>query len=429
MNIENKLYRTMIKKSLLFFGFSAALLVSACENNNSVFDPDFKLPGTTPVIDLITPDPSYLAGVDSVIVTGQNFSSNIEELTINFGGAPGVILKATETELLVRPGVKHGVNMDVKVSKRGAEFFSDSYTYTLRQPMGFYPGTDINSSPNTPVAVDGNNNIYALVNRNGIIRYTKIAPDGTITRDLTRFPGEPRPDPEDKSPFPTDSTMRFTSYSDLEIGPNGDMFMTEAGIRAIFTKPFGNDKREGVWAASSSGALKIQDIVFDSNGYLWVVGLGSNEIHRFTVATKSENKFPFTGDFKSVAFSDVNNELFVAGDINGSNQIWKFAIDGSGNLDAGTLYFDFGSNYDGIVNSMIVASNGELIIATTAEESLVRLFPNGKHEKLYPGMTKQGAFSLTWLDNEFAVVAITGDEKSINFLDMFDRRRAGIFGF
>lgn len=429
MNFENKLYKTMIKKSLLFFGFSAALLFNACDNNNSVFDPDFKLPGTTPEIDLITPDPSYLAGVDSVIVKGKNFSSNAEELTINFGGAPGVILSASETELIVRPGVKHGQDLDVKVSKRGAEFFSDVYKYTLRQPMGFYPGTDISSSPLIPVAVDGNNNIYTMVNRNGVIRYTKVAPDGTITRDMVRFPGEPRPDPSDTRPFPTDSTMRFTSYSDIEIGPNDEMFLSQGGIRAIFRKTFGDDKREGVWAASSSSNLKIQDMVFDSNGYLWVVGLDSDQIHRFTVSNKSESKIPFTGNFTAVAFYDNNNELYVAGDIGGMNQIWKFTIDGSGNLDAGTLYFDFGSNYDGVVNSMVMASNGEMIIATNAEESLVRVFPDGKHEQLYPGMTKQGAFSLTWLDNEFAVVAISGEENSINFLDMFDRRRAGIFGF
>ncbi len=419
----------MPTKYFTLFVLFCALFSFGCEDGNSVFDPDFRLPGETPVITNISPDPEYLAGVDSVIVTGQNFSDNAEEVVINFGGSPGVVLSASTTELVVRPGTKHGDDLPVQVGVRNAEFLSDSYSYTLRQPQGFYAGTDLSFSPTTPVGIDANNNIYTIIDRNGTIRYTRIAPDGTIDRDLVKYPGEPRPDPNDSRPYPADSTMRFTQYSDLEIGPGGDMFLSQQGIRALFTKTFGDDIRESVWAASSSGGLKINDIVFDDNGFLWVVGLDSDQIHRFNTSSKAETKFPLAGQFTAVAYFDNNNELYVAGEIDGGQKVWRFQINGSGNLTGGQLYFDFGANYDGDITSMIFASNGELLIGNSGDTSIVRVFPSGRHEAFYPGMIKQGTFGITWRDDEIAVVAITGEENSVNFLDMFDRRRAGIFGF
>lgn len=416
-------------KLLPVFLLLFALVFTTCNDDNSIFDPDYKSPEARPVITGISPVNGYLAGVDSVIVTGEGFSSEVDEMTINFGGSPGVVKTASETQLIVRPGTISGTGLPVVVSRRGAEFLSESFAYTLRQPQGFYPGTDNNSVPTTTAAVDGNNNVYSIINRNGVIRYTKIAPDGTITRDLVKYPGEPRPDPEDTRPYPGDSTMRFTSYSDLEIGPNDDLFLSQQSIRAIFTKAFGNDLRESVWAASSSGNLKITDMVFDDNGFLWVVGLDSDQIHRFDAASRAETKFPFTGQFNSVAYFDNNNELFVGGLINGSQQIWKFSINGSGNLNAGELYFDYGANYEGAITSLILASNGELLVGNSGETSIVRVYPSLRHEPFYPGMIKQGTFGITWRDDEIAVVVTEGDDASVNFMDMYDRTRAGIFGF
>ncbi|MEP2446167.1 MAG: IPT/TIG domain-containing protein [Balneola sp.] len=416
-------------KLLPVFLLLFASVFTTCKDDNSIFDPDYESPEARPVITGISPVNGYLAGVDSVIVTGEGFSTEVDEMTINFGGSPGVVKAASETQLIVRPGVISGSDLPVIVSRRGAEFLSESVPYTLIQPQGFYPGTDNNSVPTTPIAVDGNNNVYTIINRNGVIRYTRIAPDGTITRDQVKYPGEPRPDPEDTRPYPGDSTMRFTSFSDLEIGPGGKMFTSQQSIRAIFFKTFGSDVRDSVWAASSSGNLKINDMVFDDNGFLWVVGLDSDQIHRFDAASRAETMFPFTGQFNSVAYFDNNNELFVGGLINGSQQIWKFSINGGGNLNAGELYFDYGANYDGAITSLILASNGELLVGNSGETSIVRVYPSLRHEPFYPGMIKQGTFGITWRDDEIAVVVTEGDDASVNFMDMYDRTRAGIFGF
>lgn len=414
----------------------STLLLTSCKDGNSIFDPDYVSPNASPVITGISPTNGYLAGVDSVIITGEGFSSDKDEITVNFGGSAGVVKVASDTELIVRPGTIPGTLLPVVVSKRGAEFFSDEFNYTLFDPFNFYPGSDNTFKPNTPVAVDGSDNVYTIINKGGIIRYTRIATDGTVTTDNVKYPGEPRPDLDDSSPYPTDSTMRYSSYSDIEIGTGGTIFVTQQSVRAIFNKTFGDGLRETVWAASSSANLKINDIVFDNNGFLWVVGRDSDQIHRFTVANKSESKFSFSGALSSVAFYAPDNELYVGGTIGGSQQVWKFSIDGSGNIGAGTLYFDFGQFYDGNIRRMILASNGELLIATgssdsqvVADEGIVRVFPDGRHQPFYEGMIKANAFGITWRSDKYAVVVNNGDDASINFMDMFDRTRAGIFGF
>ncbi len=412
--------------SLLIVAF---LILQNCGDGNSIFDPEFELQGPTPVITNISPGTEYLAGVDSVIVTGENFSEQIDEMVINFGGSEGVILEASPTQLIVRPGQKDGQDLPVKIGVRDAEFLSDPYSYTLRPPQGFHPGTGVDFRPVTPLGIDADNNVYVLAEKSSAFRLYKIGEDGTVEVDGVRNTGELRADGE--TPVDSDSTLRYqaSSYTDIEIGPGNQVFLTQGSVRAIFVKTFGDDIRETVWSASSSADLKIRDIIFDDNGFLWVVGRDSDQIHRFTVSSRAETKFPFVGQFSAVAYHKVTNELFVGGLINGSQQVWKFQIDGAGNLGPGELYFDFSANYEGTINSLILASNGELMIGNTGESSIVRVYPSGRNHPLFPGMIKEGTFSITWRDTEFAIVAVGGDEASLNFLDTFDRSRSGIFGF
>lgn len=124
---------------IVFIAALATGMVS-CKDGNSVFDPNYEPSRPNPVVTDISPAGGYLAGVDSVIVTGENFATDPDSVTINFGGFPGIVKSATPTRLVVRPGTKHGEDLSVRVSVRGAELFSDNYPYTLFQPFGLYTG-------------------------------------------------------------------------------------------------------------------------------------------------------------------------------------------------------------------------------------------------------------------------------------------------
>lgn len=404
------------------------VVISSCDKHgSSLYDPNYESSRPTPVISEILPVGGYLAGVDSLIIKGENFATVLDSMTINFGGVPGTIKRSTPTEMVVRPGFKVGDDVAVRISVRGSEFFSNTFPYKLDDPFNYYKGTNEDYRPASAIAIDDNDNIYALVNNKatGYYRYTKISPDGTITLDDVKGPGEKRPAVGDNRPYPRDSTMRFNNYSTLLYAGNDQLLMAQQGLRAIFQKTFGDGLQESVWKASSSSALKIKGALIDDKGYVWVVGLGSNQIHRFDLTTKTETKFPFNGDFTALALYE--DKLFVGGNIDGNVEIWSFSIDTGGNLGVAEKYFDFQSNYDGVINDMIFASNGDLIIATSAEESLVRVFPNGTHQQYYDGVTKKGAFTLTWRKDRFMVVGVQGDGASINYLDTFDKNRAGIY--
>ncbi len=404
------------------------ILTPSCKKEaSSLYDPNYESSHPTPVITSILPANGYLAGVDSVIINGENFATDLDSMTLNFGGEPGIIYRSTPTQMVARPGFKIGDEVPVRVSVRGSEFFSNVFPYKLDDPFDFYAGTTSDFAPTSGIAIDENDNIYTVVDNSstGRIRYTKIATDGTIELDGVKAPGEPRPTFGDTRPYPTDSTMRFTQYSSIVYAGNDLLLMSQQGIRAIFQKTFGDGLRETLWAASSSSALKIKKMVVDSKGFLWVVGLGSGNIHRFDLATKTETTFPFVGDLNAVAlFEDY---LFVGGTVDGNHEIWRFPVDANGDLGVGEKYFDFQANYSGIINSMIFASNGDLIVATSSEESLVKIFPDKSHIPFYDGVIKEGAFALTWRSDRFMVVGVNGTEASINYLDTFDKSRAGVY--
>lgn len=412
-------------RSVLKLFLAFGLFAVSCKESDSVFDPGYEPSQPTPVITSIDPAVGYLAGVDSIVVNGENFATSVDSMTADFGGVAGRISKASSTRLVVKPGYNIGPAIPVRVSVRGAVDFSNAFEYPLADPFNFYPGTDADLSPTSPFAIDGSDNIYTIVNDggSGSIRYVRISTDGTVTFDTVKDPTQGAP---------LDSTMRFTQYNSIEFGPNNRLYLAQQGTFAIFEKEFGDGLREkiggGFGFISSRSSAKFFDIIFDNRGFLWVVGSGTNEIHRFNTTTKAETRIPFTGELTAVALYD--NFLFVGGSIDGNIEIWRFDVSGAGALSNQTKYFDFGANYSGTIADMVIGSNGDIIIATRTEEnSLVRVFADGTHEIMYEDVTKANAAFLTWRSDRFVVVGTSGTEPSINFLDSYDKSRDGIYGF
>ena len=414
-------------KSILVNSFIVlGLVVISCKESDSVFDPDYEPSQPTPVITSIDPAVGYLAGVDSIVVNGENFATSVDSMTADFGGVAGRISKASPTRLVIKPGYNIGTAIPVRVSVRGAVDFSNAFEYPLADPFNFYPeGTDLGLAPTSPFAIDGSDNIYTVVDdpTTGFIRYVRISPNGQLDFDEVKDPIQNAP---------RDSTMRFTQYSSIEFGPDNKLYVAQQSTFGIFEKEFGDGLREkiggGFGFISGNEDARFFDIIFDNRGFLWAVGSGTNEIHRFNTSTRAETRFPFTGDLTAVALYD--NFLFVGGSIESNTEVWRFDVSGSGALSNQVKYFDFEASYSGGIRDMIIGSNGDIIIATgTEENSLVRVFADGTHEIMYEDVTKSNAAFLTWRSDRFVVVGTSGAEASINFLDSYDKSRDGIYGF
>lgn len=418
----------MTSSKLLLISATIALVGFSCnKEGTSLYDPNYEPSRPDPVISSISPASGYIAGVDSIIVTGLNFSTDQDETLIDFGGSPGQILSATETELVVRPGLTVGDNVPVRVSVRFAEFFSNTIEYKLEAAFQYVNGFSASYSPISAIAVDVNDNIYGIIETGGVTRYRKIAPDGTVSIDNLNAPGDTD---GNNQPLPAAQTMRFTEYASMTSIGNDVLLMTNRNLRAIFQKTFGDNAREGVWAASSVSAAAFADKVVDDKGFLWVVGNNVN-IHRFDLDTKAESLFPFTANLTSVAIGE--NKLFVGGRVNEVSQIWSFDVDASGNLSNGSLFYDISANFNNAnIQNIILDANQNVFVATNNPlNNIIRVGPDGSAEVYYPNRISNGIYDLEWGSGKFLITAgknTSGDfTPGIGLVNTYDRERFGLF--
>lgn len=413
-----------LHKLIAFAIIGMFFAATACEKSGySLYDPDYEPSQPTPEVDTVLPEGGYLAGVDAITIKGKNFATGLDSMTIDFSGVPGKILSSTKTEMQVRPAKTFG-DVDIRISVRGAEFFSDKFPYYLDDAYNFYEGVDKDFIPLVPIAIDENDNIYTIIDNKGTgkVRYTKITPDGQIEIDDLPESGEKD---ENDVLYPATQTMRFKNYSSFLSLNNGTLLMTQQSVWAIFQKTFGDGVQETVWAASSNNKLRIRDTVIDSNGFLWVVGSGSDQVHRFDLSTKAETQYDVEGKVTSVAVAGDN--LYLAGEIEGTSvKVWKADING-GNFSNLTEYFDFSAHYDGDIKDMILDNEGSLYIATDGEANIVQVESDGNHSLYYEDVVKPRPFALSWNSDNLMIVANESSDASLNYLNTWDKERAGIF--
>lgn len=418
-DLERKLDFSMSKmrftsKTVSKIAVIAALIILSCKDGISVYDPDYQSSEPRPVISNISPVDGYLAGVDSVIVTGENFSSVIDELTINFGGSPGVIKSATETQLVVRPGTITGDTVSVLVSRRGAEFFSNSYPYRLDPAIVNHPGLDANYRPLSVIAVDADESIYGFVNISSDIKFRKITKEGVIST----YSGK----------------TRFNNYTGAKFGSDGTLYLVSPAspAAAIFTMPPGGNAPgavEGVWAfPPASDRARFVDLAFDNNGYIWVVGNNEN-IYRYTFSDKSLKRFPFAENLR-VSYV-YNNELYVAGSDSIGQKVWKFSIDGSGDLSSPEEVLIL-TGSQGSIRSLTFDTDGRMYLAVVEGEHGILVFDqNNKLTPLYEFVLEGAYYSLTWDEEGNIIGAVSSGQNGsllLNKIDMFNRFKAPIYG-
>ncbi len=123
----------MLMKLLLLSAF--ILYFTGCENEypDSIYNSSASFK-PNPVITSILPDLAY-AGVDTLEITGQNFSTNPEEMAIFFNGQKGEIVSATPTMIRAVPANIIGDSIKIQLSVDGALEFAFFDKYVLEPIM------------------------------------------------------------------------------------------------------------------------------------------------------------------------------------------------------------------------------------------------------------------------------------------------------
>ncbi len=359
---------------------SALLITSitACKEGNSIYDPDDISDQPNPVIEKITPEAGYLAGVDSITVKGKNFSENPNKNAIYFDGEPGLILSSGTAQMNVRPAQVLGDSVDVRVSVKGAMEFSNTYHYKLKSPIVNIPGYNETHST-TGITKNSNGDIiYSLLDGSKAPVGIKVwKTDNTVEDYLS-------------------SSFDFQS---LKVGPDGLLY----GARNIYGIYRENNGSMDFPFAIGNSNEAYRSIDFGTGDYLWVVGDNDN-IVRVDITNGSIARFPFTARLTAVRYYD--GHLYVAGGVPDAEEelkeeVWSFEITGNNELTNGTKVFgiDDASEESMRILDLTFDVDGKMYLGTNEGSGIYTWDEETGLNEFYPGLIFANGLSLTWLDN------------------------------
>jgi hypothetical protein len=323
------------------------LLLSSCTKpaDNGVYDPNVSY-RPQPTITAISPAGSAMAGMDTVVVQGTNFSTVLGENSVYFNASPAALLNATTTQIsLVAPLVTSD-SIGVRVAVTGSIQFSNTSLYKLKAGVTSWGNLQANDT-STSIATDASGNLLAAILlkalEGGVI---KVTPAGVRS---TYAP----------------ATAGVALWTSLKMGPGGYLYAAR-NFRAVYRFSPGGGSSATVWQAFPVGTA-IADIDFDESGNLWGGGNNSN-IYCVTQA-KTLTTVPFVGNVRCVRV--FNGYLYFSARTDAGEKIWRAAIS-STSLGTPEVYYDFGAVYPSNVPlSITFSSDGTMYIGTDSMNGLL----------------------------------------------------------
>lgn len=371
----NKIKNLLLPAYLLI---SAMILFSGCgdDKTTTLFDPNVAVK-PDPVITTATPD-SGLSGITEITITGSNFSSVLSENTVYFNQSIGTVLEASPTMIKVRAGVisAAGETALVKIRVKGALAFSNTVSLKLKQAT-VYPLAFQSFEQPSAIEFDKSGNMYFSLLTSGVTNnIVKVTPAGV------------------KSNF-TPSIGGGYVFTSLKMGPDGALYGVRNSLRAIFRMTEG--AAIASWFAITPSTVKISDIDFDDAGNIWACG---DNASLFRVSpTKVLKSFPFVAT--ATAIRVYNNNVFVAVKKDSAGILYRFPIDGNGDIDAANpiTVTDLSSTvgFNVFINQFTMDINGNIFLATNNIEPILKVTQAGVVTVHYPGVfLPLNAMYLTW---------------------------------
>ena len=117
--------KIILKNSKIILSFF--IFLNSCEEPNksdSIWD-DNDVGSSIPVISTVIPSQNAFAGIDTVLISGSNFSENMTENHVYFNGIPGTILRSTASSILVITPNLVSDSIKITVSVQGAFIFGE----------------------------------------------------------------------------------------------------------------------------------------------------------------------------------------------------------------------------------------------------------------------------------------------------------------
>lgn len=396
--------RSLKEITLLFLG---VLILTSCGNESlSVWNSDTPAPTSAPVLNAVTPEGGYLAGVDAITITGSGFSSVASENSVYFSngednGVKGLVLSATSSSLNVRPPQIVGDNITIKATRSGAEKFSNSLSYKLSSPvLNAYPGFNEKADAPLSIALDNNGDLYVALtsggNAKGIIK-SEITADGAISQYVL---------PNNRFRF---DTIEFTTDNRLYLC---------VGNRAVFIALEGAKEVAHFIMPNPFNFLAFD---MDENGYMWLVGDNTHVVRhvpqteRVNITSLSNlpdntKVYPLEANLTGVFYYE--STLFLLGSDAVGHKIWKAELDNNSDITNMSVFSNLSNEIEigtgDVFTDIVMAEDGMIYISTNRKEGIFAISADGNTvNPLYEGVLYPSINSLDWTDSEYLIAAST----------------------
>lgn len=366
----------LLNSSLLAPIAVLSLMLIGCENEKtgSLYDPNYVSPRPDPTITSVAPSGGALAAVDTLIITGTNFSATLSENKVYFNGTPASLLSASTTQLRLLSPLTPGSGIEIKTGVTGASLFSNTVKYNLTAAVVAYGnlGQTEAAGAMTP---DASGNLIVSIKPEGVnAKIFKFTPAGVRSEYAPETGGTPQ-------------------WASLRFGPGGYLFATRS-VRAVYRFAPGGGSAATLWVAFPIGVF-ASAIDFDQNNYLWV---GGNNANIYLIRPDATTKaFPFSGNVRALRV--YGGHLYFAASTPSGDQIWRATITGD-TMGTPEVYFDFSGAFGGqglTPISMTLSSDGFLYIGTNAPSHVVVVSPSktsGSPYRAYTTLFGSGTISL-----------------------------------
>jgi len=401
--------KDLVKIFLLFSVFLFSFW--GCENDypESIYNPDetFK---PNPAINSVLPDVAF-AGVDTLDITGTNFSADPSEIEVFFNGEKGEVVSSTTNLVRVIPANIIGDSIKIQLRVAGALAFAEFDSYKL-EPIMIEYGLFDQFDDAQGLAVDQDENVYVSLFTSSFGK--KLIQK--ITTDLKR------------DYF---ATILVDKTTQMKMGPDGYIYYVY-GIQYML-RVLPNGGKDEIFAILPGKAF---DLDFDENLNIYSGG-GGNAIYKTTQDKQTTIVKQYTDTFiRAVRVYD--GFLYVAGTYSGGDAshviegVWRNQIiEGADSLGDTELVLDFGSIFVGKqILSIGISEDGNIYLGTNADEGIYVIKNNGSFGALYPGVLGPDIYAFTWGNEDFIYVtrkSLINDNKRILRINM-RKRTAPYYG-
>lgn len=381
---------TLFLKTILL-----SLIVASCEDPNypdSVWDEN-DTGNATPSISSVEPASGAFAGIDTITITGQNFSDTESKNLVYFNSMLGTVVSATTTGLQVVTPNLVSDSVQIRVAVEGAFVFADygnlySLTAAVLDYGPFDQFTDIFS-----LDLDREENLIVSMDGSPNAEFWIVDTD----QDSSVWSGS------------------LAKGSGMKLGPTGSMYFVNYQ-RYLYKDEQGTPKENTEIFKRLNG--NATDLDFDSNGNLYAGGTGSTidvvDINDDGGLTSGITEAKNLDTLDVISLRVFNNFVYVlTTTITSSQAIYKLPIlDDSGSLGDLELVFDWSaySNSESAALCFTLSETGEIFVGSDSETEPLTYITEGSASGFYSSILTAPISYMAWGNFQYLYLINRTDE-------------------